>query len=149
MNSLETPFTARLRRYARGLAGPGSASEELVRETLERAARLAHHYGDDRESRIALFTLMHEVYAGPAEAAAGEHDFERAVGALPREQREVFLLVSVEDMSYEAVAAALGIPIGTVMSRLARAREKLRILLRRAETRQRLASSNGANEQKP
>ena len=128
MNPPETPFVARLRRYARALAGPGSAPDDLLRETLERAARAVQPYGDDRESRIALFTLMHQIYAQDA-APQPVRDFDRAVGALPPEQREVFLLVSVEEMSYEDVAKTLGIPIGTVMSRLYRAREKLRALL--------------------
>jgi RNA polymerase sigma-70 factor (ECF subfamily) len=121
----ESPFLARLRRYARALAGPGAAPDELVRETLERASRSPQPYGEDRESRIALFTLMHEVYAhgGTPEHT---HEFDRAISALPAEQREVFLLVCVEEMSYEDVARTLAIPIGTVMSRLYRAREKLR-----------------------
>lgn len=125
MTSHDTAFLTRLRRYARALAGPGTAPDELVRETLERAARSLQPLGDDRESRIALFTLMHEVYAhgGTPERA---HEFDRAISGLPAEQRAVFLLVTVEEMSYEDVAKALNIPIGTVMSRLYRAREKLR-----------------------
>jgi RNA polymerase sigma factor (sigma-70 family) len=50
----------------------------------------------------------------------------RVVDGLPEEQRSVLLLVSVEDLSYAEVAGILGIPIGTVMSRLSRARERLR-----------------------
>lgn len=125
MGPPETPFLARLRRYARALAGPGAAPDDLVRETLERAAHRLQPYGEDRESRIALFTLMHEVYAqgGSPERS---HEFDRAISALPPEQREVFLLVTVEEMSYEDVAKTLAIPMGTVMSRLYRAREKLR-----------------------
>lgn len=121
----ETTFIARLRRYARALTGPGAAPDDLVRETLDRAARTLQHYGEDRQSRIALFTLMHEVYAqgGTPERTC---EFDRAISALPSEQREVFLLVTVEEMSYEDVARTLAIPIGTVMSRLYRAREKLR-----------------------
>lgn len=132
--SVETPFVARLRRYARALAGPsaargpGGGPEDLVRETLERAAHSLQHYGDDRESRIALFTLMHQVYARDG-AADPAQDFERAVATLPPEQREVFLLVTVEEMTYEDVAKTLGIPMGTVMSRLYRAREKVRARL--------------------
>ena len=133
MDSRETPFVARLRRYARALAGPpggragvAPAPEQLVRETLERAARSLAHYGEDRESRIALFSLMHQVYAQDPERA---QDFGRAVDGLPAEQREVFLLVSVEEMSYEDVAKRLSIPMGTVMSRLYRAREKVRARL--------------------
>lgn len=123
--SPEPVLMARLRRYARALTGPGAAPEALVRETLERAAQTLQHYGEDRASRIALFTLMHEVYShgGTPERA---HEFDRAISGLPTEQREVFLLVTVEEMSYEDVAKTLGIPIGTVMSRLYRAREKLR-----------------------
>lgn len=131
----ETPLIARLRRYARALAGPSAARagvaaapEDLVRETLERAARRLEPYADDRASRIALFTLMHEVYAQDT-APETARDFERAIAALPREQREVFLLVTVEEMTYEDAAKALGIPMGTVMSRLYRAREKLRAQL--------------------
>jgi RNA polymerase sigma-70 factor (ECF subfamily) len=129
----QTPFVARLRRYARALAGPPGARadvvpapEELVRETLERAARTLQSYGEDRESRIALFSLMHQVYAQDPERA---QDFRRALDGLPSEQREVFLLVSVEEMSYEDVAKRLNIPMGTVMSRLYRAREKVRTRL--------------------
>lgn len=121
----ETPFLAQLRRYARALAGPGAQPEELVRETLERAGRALDAYADDRASRIALFTLMHEVYARDA-APGAARDFDRAIAALPSEQREVFLLVTVEEMSYEDAARTLAIPIGTVMSRLYRAREKVR-----------------------
>ena len=125
VSTRESPFLARLRRYARALAGPGAAPDELVRQTLERAAHSPQPLGEDRESRIALFTLMHEIYAhgGTPERT---HEFDRAISALPPEQREVLLLVSVEEMSYEDVAKTLAIPIGTVMSRLYRAREKLR-----------------------
>ena len=125
MTPRDTAFLARLRRYARALAGPGSAPDELVRETLERAARNLQPLGEDRESRIALFSLMHEVYAHDS-APERPHEFDQAISALPPEQREVFLLVTVEEMSYEDVAKTLAIPIGTVMSRLYRAREKLR-----------------------
>lgn len=121
----DAAFLARLRRYARALAGPGAAPDELVRETLERAAHSLQPLREDRESRIALFTLMHEVYSHGATPERA-HEFDRAISALPPEQREVFLLVTVEELSYEDVAKALGIPIGTVMSRLYRAREKLR-----------------------
>src|SRR5207245_6087864 len=56
-------------------------------------------------------------------------DLDRAIARLPSEQRAVLLLVTLEEMSYEEVARALGIPIGTVMSRLSRAREKLRMMM--------------------
>jgi RNA polymerase sigma-70 factor (ECF subfamily) len=56
-------------------------------------------------------------------------DLDRAIGRLPAEQRAVLLLVTLEEMSYDQVARTLGIPIGTVMSRLSRAREKLRAMM--------------------
>jgi RNA polymerase sigma-70 factor (ECF subfamily) len=56
-------------------------------------------------------------------------DLDRAIARLPAEQRTVLLLVTLEEMSYDQVARALGIPIGTVMSRLSRAREKLRAMM--------------------
>jgi RNA polymerase sigma-70 factor (ECF subfamily) len=56
-------------------------------------------------------------------------DLDRAIARLPDEQRAVLLLVTLEEMSYDQVARALGIPIGTVMSRLSRAREKLRAMM--------------------
>ena len=67
----------------------------------------------------------------PAREADGLvlRDLEVAIRRLPLEQREVLLLVALEEMSYDGAAQALGIPIGTVMSRLARAREKLRAML--------------------
>lgn len=67
-------------------------------------------------------------------AGAGEsslrHDLDRALAKLPADQRAVFVLRVDEDLSYEQISDALGIPVGTVMSRLSRAREKLRSLLK-------------------
>jgi RNA polymerase sigma-70 factor (ECF subfamily) len=131
-----------LRRYARALAASGTAPDELVRVTLERAAqelRLTHTQAD---LRVWLFSLLHETYVAsavgrdtegaPAPASGeprGGAAFEQAIATLPPSQREIFLLVTLEDMSYEQVAKTLNIPIGTVMSRLSRAREKLRLAL--------------------
>jgi RNA polymerase sigma-70 factor (ECF subfamily) len=130
----------RLRRYARALTSAGKPPDELVRRTLERASqelRVAHTEAD---LRVWLFSLLHETYIqgagpqneegqGPPRAANGVLPFEHAIATLPPQQREIFLLVTLEDMSYDQVAKTLGIPIGTVMSRLSRAREKLRLLL--------------------
>lgn len=129
----------RLRRYARALSSAGRPPDELVRRTLERASqelRVAHAEAD---LRVWLFSLLHEAYiqeAGaqiedgqPPRAAKGALPFDHAIATLPPQQREIFLLVTLEDMSYDEVAKTLGIPIGTVMSRLSRAREKLRLRL--------------------
>lgn len=141
----------RLRRYARALAGDRFAADDLVQDTLERAWSKFHLYRRGTDLRAWLFTVMHNVYvnqlrstklgavldedmpelARPAREADGLvlRDLEASIRRLPLEQREVLLLVALEDMSYDAAAKTLGIPIGTVMSRLARAREKLRAML--------------------
>jgi RNA polymerase sigma-70 factor (ECF subfamily) len=128
-----------LRRYARGLVPSREAADALVEATLARAAGPLDAFGAERESRVRLFSVMHEVYMeSTGGAAAGPSSpgnptvaqFDRALGYLPPPQREVFLLVTLEELSYEEVAKTLGVPIGTVMSRLSRAREKLRAVLR-------------------
>jgi RNA polymerase sigma-70 factor (ECF subfamily) len=133
----------RLRRYARALATVSISADELVRATLERASHEVDIAQAAADLRVWLFSLLHETYvamaaerdAAAAEAAesadpgAGAVAFEQAMASLPPLQREIFLLVTLEDMSYDQVAKTLGIPIGTVMSRLSRAREKLRLLL--------------------
>jgi RNA polymerase sigma-70 factor (ECF subfamily) len=141
----------RLRRYARALAGERAAADDLVQDTLERAWTKLHLYRRGTDLRAWLFTVMHNVHVNrlratrpsdPLEdempelaqrATQGDallvRDLERAVAALPVAQREVLLLVALEDLSYEETAQALDIPIGTVMSRLARAREKVRLLM--------------------
>ena len=141
----------RLRRYARALAGERSAAEDLVQDTLERAWSKFHLYRRGTDLRAWLFTVMHNVYVNQLRAArptvplddqmpelalpAREtdtlvlRDLDAAIRRLPLEQREVLLLVALEDMSYEQAARTLQIPIGTVMSRLSRAREKLRAMM--------------------
>lgn len=141
----------RLRRYARALVGDRATADDLVQDTLERAWSKLHLYRHGTDLRAWLFTVMHNVHVNRVRAARptdplddgmpelaqratqGDallvRDLERAVAALPVEQREVLLLVALEDLSYDETARALGIPIGTVMSRLARAREKVRLMM--------------------
>jgi RNA polymerase sigma-70 factor (ECF subfamily) len=141
----------RLRRYARALVGDRAAADDLVQDTLERAWAKLHLFRQGTDLRAWLFTVMHNVHvnrmraARPTDAldeempelaqrpAQGDallvRDLDRAIATLPVTQREVLLLVALEDLSYEETARVLGIPIGTVMSRLARAREKLRVLM--------------------
>jgi RNA polymerase sigma-70 factor (ECF subfamily) len=140
------PYIPNLRRYARALVGDRDAADDLVQDTLERAVRKFHLWRPG-DLRAWLFSVMHNVFvnqlrarrispsaeldenlagnANPA-AAAELRDLERGLARLPAEQREVLLMVSLEDMSYQEVSRALGVPMGTVMSRLSRAREKLR-----------------------
>src|SRR3954464_133078 len=141
----------RLRRYARALVSDRASADDLVQDTLERAWSKLHLYRRGTDLRAWLFTVMHNVHVNKVRAtratdslddempelaqraAQGDglvvRDLDRAIALLPAEQRAVLLLVTLEDMSYEEVARTLGIPMGTVMSRLSRAREKLRLLM--------------------
>ena len=141
----------RLRRYARALVGERSSADDLVQDTLERAWAKLHLYRRGTDLRAWLFTVMHNVHVNrvratrvsdpledemPELAQRGTQpdallvrDLDRAIARLPADQRAVLLLVTLEELSYEEVARTLGIPIGTVMSRLSRAREKLRAMM--------------------
>jgi RNA polymerase sigma-70 factor (ECF subfamily) len=145
----------RLRRYARALAGSREAADDQTQDTLERAWNKRELWQPGTNLRAWLFTVMHGVFvngvrrsrafesfdaaeddraeqrdeAASAETAIAVRDLRKALGSLPDEQREVVLLVGLEQLSYAETAAALGVPIGTVMSRLARGRERLRQLL--------------------
>jgi RNA polymerase sigma-70 factor (ECF subfamily) len=141
----------RLRRYARALVGDRAGADDLVQDTLERAWSKLHLYRRGTDLRAWLFTVMHNVHVNklraarptdPLEEGMAElaqrapqadallvRDLDRAIARLPADQRAVLLLVTLEEMSYEEVARTLGIPIGTVMSRLSRARDKLRALM--------------------
>jgi len=143
----------RLRRYARALTGDRGRADDLVQDTLERALVKFHLWQPGSDLRAWLFTIMHNVFVNqvrsslngmttalddatvlPAVRATQSdrlevRDLQVALLRVPEEQREVLLLVGLEQMTYEEAAGALGIPIGTVMSRLSRARERLRALL--------------------
>lgn len=141
----------RLRRYARALVGERAAADDLVQDTLERAWAKLHLYRHGTDLRAWLFTVMHNVHVNKVRASRATdplddempelaqratqgdallvRDLDRSIALLPAEQRAVLLLVTLEEMSYEEVARTLGIPMGTVMSRLSRAREKLRLMM--------------------
>lgn len=142
----------RLRRYARALLGDRAAADDLVQDTLERAWMRFAQWRAGSDLRAWLFSIMHNLQvdqlrrpALPTETlgeAAGlvptrptqsdqleVMDIESALRQLPEDQREVLLLVGLDDMSYAEVATALGIPLGTVMSRLSRGRERLRQIM--------------------
>lgn len=90
-----------------------------------------------RDQRLHLYEEFSEAHAPSAEPSAMQHlrlDLERALAALPAAAREVLLLVCVEELSYEAAAQVLEVPVGTVMSRLSRARERLRQLMHSSPT---------------
>lgn len=140
----------RLRRYARALAGDSHRADDLVQDTLERALTKYHLWRRGSDLRAWMFSIMHNVFINQLKArrelALDEtveaglesptqsdpllmRDLESALRCLPAEQREVLLLVGLEQFSYAEAGKALGIPVGTVMSRLSRGRERLRVLM--------------------
>ncbi|WP_067061586.1 RNA polymerase sigma factor [Roseateles chitosanitabidus] len=154
------PLLPRLRRHARLLCGDSARADDLLQDTLERAARkgaLFHaEAGPERIDALRgwLLTLMHRLYLNqrrdarealhdsldedeslqplshePQQQVALRLDMERALAALPAASREILLLVCVEELSYQDAARVLDVPMGTVMSRLSRARERLRQLM--------------------
>jgi RNA polymerase sigma factor (sigma-70 family) len=151
MAHLIEPVIPSLRRYARTFVRDAGAADDLVQDTLERAVSRWHQRRSDGDTRTWLFTILHNLAVNHLNRAtrrgrelplddAGEPDVAvpstqedalrhddilAAVGQLPDDQRGVLLLVSIEDVSYAEAARILDIPIGTVMSRLARARARL------------------------
>jgi len=144
----------RLRRYARALVVDRVRADDLVQDTLERAWGKFHLWRRGSDLRAWLFSIMHNVHANgvrksaatpallPLEEDALEipvratqedglqvRDVYAALACLPQEQRAVLLLVGLEEMRYEEVAKVLDVPVGTVMSRLSRGRERLRQIM--------------------
>lgn len=145
-------WVPRLRRYARALVGNRDDADDLVQDTLERAWAKSGLWRGVTDMRAWLFGIMHNLHVDgirrpklqtvvhddaipdiSVAASQGERlavlDLQAALEQLPVEQKEILLLVALEDMSYADVAQTLGIPIGTVMSRLSRGRERLRALI--------------------
>jgi RNA polymerase sigma-70 factor (ECF subfamily) len=156
VSDLDNPieqYIPRLRRYALALTGERSAADDLVQDTLERALGRFHLWRQGSDLRAWLFTIMHNIYVNqarsrmrhPHEALENEpaaeaiharepdwlelRDLDGALARLPDEQRAVLLLVGLEQFSYGEASRILDIPIGTVMSRLSRGRERLRAIL--------------------
>lgn len=144
----------RLRRYARALTRDASRADDLVQSALVRAVSKQHLWQPGTDLRAWLFTILHNQHVNdvrrgmregtaiPVEDVASVltveanatdslqlRDLDRALARLPDEQRQVILLVGMEGMRYEEVATILGVPIGTVRSRLSRGRETLRGLM--------------------
>ena len=139
------PLIPALRRFARALSRDAETADDLVQDTLVRALRAEHlfHGGDlrtwlftillnlDRNrrrglSRRPILAVIEDVDppAEPSSDGTGR-DITRGLSLLPPEQREVLLLVALEGMSYREAADVQGVPIGTVMSRLSRARRAI------------------------
>jgi RNA polymerase sigma-70 factor (ECF subfamily) len=140
---------AGLRRYALALTGSGWEAEDLVQETLARAIAAAASFRKDGNLRGWLFSIMHNAFVSSVRAKrvverelnddlpeVGQpatqlerlevRDVLSALARLPEGQRAALVLIALEDFSYREAARVLGVPLGTLMSRLARGRETLR-----------------------
>lgn len=146
----------RLRRYALALAGSPEAADDLVQDCLERAIRKHHLWSRRGSVRSWLYRILYNVFLNqanqrdhlrrqiPVEALSAEataaaaasparqvdqivcREIGAAMRALPVDQRAAIVLTAVEELSYDEAAEVLGIPVGTLRSRLSRGREKLR-----------------------
>ena len=142
----------RLRRYAQALTGDAARADDLVQDALERAMVKWILWRSGSDLRAWLFAIMHNLFVNqvrtprlvefrsdedlpeqiaraPQTDGLALRDLERALAELSIEQREVILLIGLEELSYAETARVLGVPLGTVMSRLSRARLRLAKLL--------------------
>ena len=148
----ELPY---LRRFARGLCGDAALADDLVQDCVERALNKSHLYDPARPLRAWLYAVLRNLYISglrrdgrstvvktvddlsDGEGAIAPSQEERlsvsaislALDRLAPQHREVIVLVGLEEMSYRDVAEILGVPLGTVMSRVCRARAAMRQLL--------------------
>jgi RNA polymerase sigma factor (sigma-70 family) len=151
--TLLEPLIPALRRYAYALLHDHAAADDLVQDTLERALSRWSSRRPDGELRAWLFAILrnlhidayrqarrrgpeveideddHRETAARQETALEARDVLAALEQLPEEQKSLLLLIGVEDFSYEEASRVLGVPIGTVMSRLSRARQRLRSIV--------------------
>lgn len=143
----------RLRHYARALTRDVGAADDLVQDCLARALGKLHLWQEGTDLRAWLFTILHNQHVSHVRRAVREgvavglndsepllarpahqgqrlelRDLERAIAKIPDEQRLVILLVGLEGLRYQEVAAVLNVPVGTIRSRLSRGREALRRL---------------------
>ena len=151
IDSILTGHIPYLRRYARGLARNTADADDLVQSCLLRALTNFHRFEQNTNLRAWLLTILHNIFidtvrknrrARDAFETAGiaadgviqgpnqfQHmqvvELERAIEELPAEQRSTLLLVALEDLTYEEAARVTGVPVGTVRSRLSRARHTL------------------------
>lgn len=148
----------RLRRYARALTRDPVAADDLVQDALERAWSRLHLWRSGSNMRAWLFTILHNVHANQVRAAsirpqlttlaewemsgsqpATQEDrvmvrsLAQAIDLLPDDQRITVLLIGLEELTYEEAAKVLDVPIGTIMSRLSRGRERLRRMMAGSE----------------
>jgi len=144
----------RLRRYARALTRDVTRADDLVQDCLARAVAKQALWQPGTDLRAWLFTILHNQHVNNVRRSVREgttvavedissslavqpnampslelRDLDAAIAKLPSEQRQVILLVGLEGMRYEQAAEVLGVPVGTVRSRLSRGRDQLRQLI--------------------
>ena len=151
MVQLIEPLIPALRRYARSFLREPAAADDLVQDALERCIGGWNQRRADGNVRSWMFAILHNLalnrlrqtgrrgrhvaledaddaaIARPSTQEDGmrRNDIMAAVNRLPEDHRSVLLLISVEELSYAEAARVLDVPIGTIMSRLARARARL------------------------
>lgn len=143
-----------LMRFATALTGNASTAEDLLQDCLERTLNRGHLWDQSRSLKTWLFTIMRNIYIDQYRRNANAptlepiypdsdihgippshdeylatHELNIALARLPVEQREVILLVGLEGLGYKEVSDILDVPVGTIMSRLHRARQQLRQVL--------------------
>jgi len=143
-----------LRRFARVLVRHDADADDLVQDCLERALSRLGSVRRQSDLRPWLFSILHSLHISrwrrmkrglslglgapqpedtnapsPQELHMQMHDAARTLLALPEDQRAVLMLVAVEGMDYAVAADILDIPVGTLMSRLGRARSRMRLLM--------------------
>ena len=156
----------RLRRYARALTRDVTRADDLVQSCLTRAIAKQHLWQPGTDLRAWLFTILHNQHVNDVRRSVHEgihvaveemapvlivhpnalavlqlRDLEAAIAKLTNEQRQPILLVGLEGLRYDQAAAILGIPIGTLCSRVSRARDQLRTLMGMDAKRRRVAAA--------
>jgi RNA polymerase sigma-70 factor (ECF subfamily) len=146
----------RLTRYARVLTRDTATAEDLVQDCLTTALRKIHMWKPGTDLRAWLFTILHHQHVNRLRRDARHRasidlqksyrtstrppdqnirlelrDLERAMAQLPQDQRSLILGIGLDGMRYEDAASAFNVPLGTVRSRVARGRERLRSLTER------------------
>jgi len=141
----------RLRRFARGMAGSGAAADDLVQAACERALSRSHQFQEGTRFDSWMFRIVQTIWidqlrarevrkeehedaamdigtdlpARMVEARLRLKEVQAALNTIPDDQRTALLLVTVEGLSYKEAAQVAKVPVGTIMSRLARARVAL------------------------
>ena len=144
-----------LRRFARGLCGDASLADDLVQDCIERALKKSHLYDVTKPLRAWLYAMLRNIHVsnwrsnvkhtsskniddlqdGEGATRPEQDDnfstrlITEALDKLPAQQREVLVLISLEEVSYKQASEIIGVPIGTIMSRLSRARSLLKDIL--------------------